>query len=106
MVCITATLVLTHSGKMSSKTRRESLLVCEKKNSKNLITDLPILFQPQHSLLLQLLQEPEGHKPPLQLHPIPAREELSGSRPCLPPTTPLQCLICSHLSTGQGIDQF
>lgn len=31
MVCITATLVLTHSGKMSSKTRRESLLVCEKK---------------------------------------------------------------------------
>lgn len=31
MVCFTATLVLTHTGKMSSKTRRESLPVYEKK---------------------------------------------------------------------------
>lgn len=35
MVCFTATLVLAHTGKMSSKTRRESLPVCEKKKKKN-----------------------------------------------------------------------
>lgn len=55
MVCVLLQPGLTHMGKTIAKTNKESLSACEKDSENLWMTNLPVLFQSGHSLLLQLL---------------------------------------------------